>query len=55
MNSIEDYNPDQHENDERYWKLAKRYISLRKRLLKPINPIKMVKLMRGVTQIQLRV
>ena len=55
MDSIEDYNPDQPENDKRYWELAKRVYNLRKRLLKPINPIKVVKLMWGVTQTQLMV
>lgn len=32
MDSIEDHNPDQYENDERYWKLAKRVYKLEEKI-----------------------
>ena len=40
MNSIEDYNPDQHENDERYWKLAKKVYKLEETIAKTNKPDK---------------
>ena len=40
MNSIEDYNPDQYENDERYWKLAKRVYKLEETIAKTNKPDK---------------
>lgn len=38
MDSIEDYNPDKHENDKRYWELAKRVYALEEKIAKIDKP-----------------
>ena len=38
MNSIQDYDPDQHENEDKYWDLAKRICKLEKEITKNNKP-----------------
>lgn len=40
MNSSQDYNPDQHENEEKYWDLAKRICKLEEEVAKTNKPDK---------------